>query len=112
MSFLEQYQPPTFNSQQKDQVVYDSVYYDFGGYIVNLILHCNVTGKPKPSVRWFKGSSDIGNHGVLLSNGSIGLNIRESSGETYYHCKATNKISKSASATIRSRDIKVSICMN
>ena len=97
-----------------DVVVHNSVTYDVNGTTVNLVLCCYVTGSPTPSVFWFRGDTDITDQGILLSNGTIGLNVTEGAdGATRsgvaYHCTATNIIGpENATATIRSRDAIVS----
>ena len=100
--------------QPSDTVVHETVSYDINGVPMNLVLHCLVTGSPTPSVSWFRGDTTITDQGLLLSNGTIGLNTTEgTSGATRdgvaYHCTATNIIGpENATATIRSRDANVS----
>ena len=100
--------------QPSDTVVHESVSYDINDTPMNLVLHCLVTGSPTPSVSWFRGDTNITDQGLLLSNGTIGLNITEgTNGATKdgvaYHCTATNIVGpENATATIRSRDANVS----
>ena len=106
--------PPSFVEQPSDTVVHETVSYDINGVPMNLVLHCLVTGSPTPSVSWFRGNANITDQGLLLSNGTIGLNITEgpngaSRDGVAYHCTATNIIGpENATATIRSRDANVS----
>ena len=107
--------PPSFVEQPSDTVVHETVSYDINDTPMNLVLHCLVTGSPTPSVSWFRGDTNITDQGLLLSNGTIGLNITEgTNGATKdgvaYHCTATNIIGpENATATIRSRDANVSL---
>jgi len=105
--------PPVFGEQQKDVVVHEDAIMDVNGTNVNLILRCNVTGSPEPIVSWFREGTEIRNEGVVLSFGTLGLNVREGNGATregvIYHCTATNKIGpNNTTAITRSRDIRVS----
>ena len=103
-----------FDEQQKDVVVHKDVFVDVNGTSANLMLHCNVTGSPEPTVTWFREGSEIKNEGVLLSNVVLGLHVTEGNGATregvIYHCTASNKIgpNNATTATARSRDIRVS----
>ena len=104
-----------FGEQQEDVVVHEDVFVDVSGTSVNLMLHCNVTGSPKPTVTWFREGTEISSDGVLLSNGILGLNITtEGNGATregvIYYCTASNRIgpNNATTATARGRDIRVS----
>ena len=107
--------PPSFVEQPSDTVVHETVSYDINNTTVNLVLHCLVTGSPTPSVSWFRGNANITNQGVLLSNGTIGLNITEvpnsaSRDGVAYHCTASNIIGPESATTaiILSGDANVS----
>ena len=103
-----------FGEQQGDVVVHENVFVDVSGTNANLMLHCNVTGSPEPTVTWFREGTEISSEGVLLSDGILGLNITQGNGATregvIYYCTASNKIgpNNATTATARGRDIRVS----
>ena len=102
--------------QPSDTVVHEAVSYDINNTTVNLVLHCQVTGSPTPRVSWFRGDTDITEQGILLSNGTIGMNVTEGSngatrGGVAYHCTASFFISHenaTIALNISSRDANVS----
>ena len=82
------------------------------GSNANLVLQCDVTGMPPPTVTWYRGD-DVVDASYVLSNGALLVaNITEgefaSTAGVVYHCEATNTIGEPEFiATIRSRDITV-----
>ena len=81
------------------------------------LLSCEVTGTPVPTIRWFRGSTDLAGDDqfVVFENGSLLLaNITEgvhaSREGLPYYCLATNLIGPdNVAASIRSRTATVSL---
>ena len=108
--------PPSFTNQPADAVVHETILHKFSNSKVNLILQCGAEGDPSPSITWFRGNKEITSEGIVLQNGSIGLNVTEGGNGgaartgTLYHCRATNNIGviNAITFTIRSRNANVS----
>ena len=100
---------PQITNVQEDVVVFVN---NSDGSNMNLVLHCEVSGDPTPTVAWFRGGVAVDSR-YLLDNGTLFIpNITE--GEfarpegVVYYCTATNTIGQPAyNATVRSRDITV-----
>ena len=97
--------PPQITSQPQDVVVFDQ----------DTMLSSEVIGTPVPTIRWFRGSTDLAGDEryVVFENGSLLLaNITEgvhaSRDGLPYYCQATNLIGPdNVAATIRSRTANV-----
>ncbi len=82
------------------------------GSNANLVLQCDVTGMPPPTVTWYRGDVPVDASNVLSNGALLIVNITEgefaSTAGVVYHCEATNTIGEPEFiATIRSRDITV-----
>ncbi len=82
------------------------------GSNADLVLQCDVTGVPPPTVTWYRGDDPVDASNVLSDGTLLRSNITEgefaSTAGVVYHCEATNTIGEPEfSATIRSRDITV-----
>ena len=82
----------------------------------NLVLRCEATGIPTPSVSWFREGTSTP---VMVNSNTLSIRINESEAEneasregTNYYCVATNIIgSGNFKAVLRSRNVRVShIC--
>jgi len=77
----------------------------------NLVIHCNVSGIPIPTITWFMEGNQI-NTDFVMGN-TLVKNVTENVGASragiHYYCLATNLIglNNSITATVRSRDIIV-----
>lgn len=118
--------PPIFLSQPED-ITAESLYKTYRGIKAQIIITCNVTGSPTPSITWYRRDREIignGNTSVMLRapdeevislvglvyNTSLYLNmtmqvtIRETE---LFHCLATNMLGETVTAAARSRDVSV-----
>ncbi len=104
---------PSFNSEQQDVVVFKT---NADGLNADLVLQCDVTGMPTPTVTWYRRdvvADNVVDASNVLSDGTLLIvNITEgefaSTAGVVYHCEATNTIGEPEFiATIRSRDITV-----
>ncbi|XP_065220187.1 cell adhesion molecule Dscam2-like isoform X2 [Planococcus citri] len=75
-----------------------------------VILNCQVSGFPTPTVTWKKASEtnslnelDQSNDIVVINNGSLIINSAERHHEGYYQCTADNGIGKSLTKTVSLR---------
>ena len=89
--------PPKITSKQGDMIVSSDVLVDGA----NLVLSCEATGDPTPTIAWFMDGRPV------PANVTDGFGATRA-GTTYY-CTATNSIGpgNSLPATVRSRDIIV-----
>ncbi len=108
-------EPPAFVSQQEDVVVSAEVlvHVPGGDNSANLVLQCQVTGTPTPTIAWFRDGGSLVGAEFVNSDGTLAMNITEpeqatASGTTYY-CLATNSIGLSLPAIARSRDVTVTL---
>ena len=93
--------PPVITSQQEDMVVSSAAI---------LVLRCDATGDPPPTIAWFMDGDQV-SATFVMSDGRLVRNVRDGDGASQagiiYYCTATNTIGQSLSATARSRDIVV-----
>ncbi len=79
----------------------------------DIVLPCEVTGTPAPSVSWFINGIEI-NSSFVRANGQLRISFSASEkshqGRNYY-CIATNRIGRRSStvAALRSKNVKVSL---
>lgn len=92
-------------------VVSSTVFYPMDDTQANLIILCNVAGRPTPTVTWFRKGNLIDDS--FVSGLTLFLNVTEdveaSQSGVRYHCLATNRIGPSNyfEATVRSKTILV-----
>ena len=102
--------PPQFLVIQEDVVVFET---NADGSNADLVLQCEVTGNPTPTVTWYRGEEQLNSTLYTNTNGALFIpDITEgefaSREGVVYHCEATNTLGAIGySATIRSRDITV-----
>ena len=100
--------PPMITSKQGDMVVSSDVLVDGA----NLVLSCEATGDPTPTIAWFMDGNPVPAE-FVMSDGRLVRNVTDGFGAsqagTTYYCTATNSIGpgNSLPATVRSRDIIV-----
>ena len=98
--------PPRFLSQPPSEVLVSSTSFTtFGSITANLVILCNVTGTPTPTVTWYREGNQIGLDSVI--NYTLVVNVTEGDGASRtgvrYHCQATNRIGGNNSiATVKS----------
>ena len=121
--------PPVFLSQPKD-IIAENLLKTYRGIQAHIIITCNVTGTPTPTITWYRRGIEINiifrdghslvrlqapNEPVVLLIGlvddmSLYLNLtaQVDSRETeYFHCLATNTLGETITAAARSRDVSV-----
>lgn len=109
---IVQGQPPAFISEIDAIIIDSNIFHVYDNVMSSLVLPCNVSGTPTPTISWFRQGSRISrifiqNDGTLTFNASLGLDVTYSG--VMYHCLATNSIGDNGyTATLRSRDINVS----
>lgn len=97
---------PRFLSQTTEVVVDSTSFTNFNGDSVNLIIHCDVTGTPTPSVTWFREGKQIDQ--TFVTGFTLAMNVTEnveaSRSGVPHHCIATNRVgtNNSITATVRS----------
>ena len=102
--------PPVITSQQEDVVVSSDVQANGSG--ANLVLSCEATGDPTPTIAWFMDGNPVPAE-FVMSDGRLVRNVTDGFGAsragTTYYCTASNSIGpgNSLPATVRSRDIIV-----
>ena len=100
--------PPKITSKQGDMIVSSDALVDGA----NLVLSCEATGDPTPSIAWFMDGNPVPTE-FVMSDGRLVRNVTDGFGAsragTTYYCTATNSIGSGNSlpATVRSRDIIV-----
>ena len=105
-------EPPSFMNEPVDSWVHSSVVHSIVGINANLILNCTVSGRPTPSITWYREEAEVTN-GNITDDGTLVLNVTEGVDATrsglLYHCEATNIIGRNGTitTTIRSRDANV-----
>ena len=76
----------------------------------NLVLQCNTTGDPAPTIAWFMDEGQVPEE-FVMSDGRLVRNVTDGDGAsqtgTTYYCTAMNLIGDSLPATARSKDINV-----
>lgn len=107
-------EPPKFLSMPREVAVCSTVFYAVANEVqANLVILCNVSGNPTPTVTWFREDEEEGNQidATLVIGLTLAMNVTEDveasrSGVSYY-CIATNKIgpSNSITATVRSQNV-------
>lgn len=104
-------EPPKLLFMPSEVIVSSTVYYFVDDIAANLVIQCNVSGTPAPTVNWFKEGIQI--DGRYISGHTLSLNVTENveasrSGMNYY-CLATNRIgpNNSIEAGVRSQNILV-----
>lgn len=109
--FLVSGEPPKLLLMPSEVTVSSTMFYPIDGTQANLIILCNVTGRPTPTVTWFREGNLIDDS--YVSGLTLFLNVTEDVKDfqpgVRYHCLATNRIgpSNSIEATVRSRNILV-----
>ena len=100
--------PPVITSNQGDVVVSSDVLVDGA----NLVLRCDATGDPAPTIAWFMDGGQVPEE-FAMSDGRLVRNVTDGDGAsqtgTTYYCTAMNLIGpgNSLPATARSKDITV-----
>ena len=100
--------PPVITSNQGDVVVSSDVLVDEA----NLVLRCDATGDPAPTIAWFMDGGQVPEE-FVMPDGRLVRNVIDGDGAsqagTIYYCTVTNTIGPGGtlSATVRSKDITV-----
>lgn len=98
-------------SQATEVFVHSATFTAFNGSIANLVIHCNVTGIPVPTVTWFRAGNQIDE--MFVTGFTLAMNVTENVEVTRsgvpHHCRATNRIglNNSLTFTVRSPTILV-----
>lgn len=117
--------PPAFLSQPED-IMAESLLKTYRGIKAHIIITCNVTGTPTPTITWYRRDSEIISDDTyqvmllapnaelslvgLVSDVSLYLNMTtevDSREIEILHCIATNMLGETIVAAARSRDVSV-----
>ena len=103
--------PRLLQPLQTEYIVSSDRFTTFNNITANMVLYCDVSGLPRPTVRWFREGNELRYamiiRGTLVTN--VTENIEASREGIHYYCLATNMIGTDNSiiATVRSPDIVV-----
>ena len=104
-------EPPQLLPMPSEVVVSSTVFNPVDDVVANLVIRCNVSGMPTPTVTWFREENPI--DGTSVSGHTLFLNVTEgidaSRSGVHYYCLATNRIgpNNSIELTVRSQNILV-----
>lgn len=106
-------EPPKFLPMPREVAVSSTVFYRVANKQANLVILCNVSGNPGPTVTWFREEEENHIDVSFVTGLTLAMNVTENveasrSGVSYY-CIATNRIghNNSITATVRSPSVLV-----
>lgn len=106
--------PPMFVTQPPTNIAVSTTeLQDVNGVLANLVLPCEATGIPMPTITWFREGTQL-DPAFVMADGTLAINVTENEAMrtgTMYNCLATNVIGANSTtvASVKSLDVNVSI---
>ena len=96
-----------------DRAIISDMLESLGDQRGNLIIPCEVTGTPTPTVKWFREGRELTGNFTVTTNGTlvavVPYNDMAFRTGVLLHCEATNVFgANNSTATLRSRNVRVS----